>query len=93
MRPPAEADKLAQQAMTSQPAEPDPEIWYYQGAIFAYCGKKDAAMRMFRLATGQNYCGHSNLLSDPLVSSLQSQKEFDKVLTAASECQQALASN
>jgi len=93
MRPPAEADKLAQQAMTSQPAEPDPEIWYYQGAIFAYCGKKDAAMRMFRLATGQNYCGYSNLLSDPLVSSLQSQKEFDKVLTAASECQQALASN
>jgi hypothetical protein len=82
---------LAQQALTTQPAEPDPEIWYYQGAVFAFCGKKDAAMHMFRLAIGQNYCGYSNLLSDPLVVSLKSEKEFDKVLTAASECQQALS--
>ena len=91
MRPAAEADRLAQQAMTTQPAEPDPEIWYYQGAVFAFCGKKDAAMHMFLLAVGQNYCGYSNLLSDPLVTSLKSEKEFDKVLTAAGDCQQALS--
>jgi hypothetical protein len=37
-------DRMAQQAETSLPAEPDPETWYYQGAIFAYCGKKQAAL-------------------------------------------------
>ena len=91
MRPASEADRLAQQAVTTQPAEPDPETWYYQGAVFAFCGKKDAALRMFRLAIGQNYCAYSNLLSDPLVTHLKSEKEFDTVLTAASECQQALS--
>jgi serine/threonine protein kinase/tetratricopeptide (TPR) repeat protein len=90
VRPAAELDKLAHEAETNQPAEPDAEIWYYQGAIFGYCGKNEAAFRLFRAAIEQNYCAHSNLLSDPLLTKLRSDRRFDAVLTAASRCQEAL---
>src|SRR5439155_524931 len=50
MRPASELDRLAHDAETNPPAEPDPEIWYYQGALFGYCGKKQAALRMLESA-------------------------------------------
>ena len=91
LRPPSELDRLAHEAETTQPAEPDPEIWYYQGALFGYCGKKEAALHLLSSAVEQNYCAHSNLLSDPLLAKLRADPGFDKVLTAASNCQQAIA--
>jgi eukaryotic-like serine/threonine-protein kinase len=90
MRPAAELDRMAHEAETNPPAEPDPEIWYYQGALFGYCGKKQAALRMLQSAVEQNYCSHSNLLSDPLLAKLRADPEFSKVLTAASACQDAM---
>jgi TolB-like protein len=90
LRPPSELDRIAHEAETSQPAEPDPELWYQEGAILAFCGKKEAAFRLFTLAIEQNYCSYSNLLSDPLVAKLRSDPKFDAVLTAASNCQKAI---
>jgi serine/threonine protein kinase/TolB-like protein len=90
LRPQSELDRMASEAAVSQPAEPDPELWYYQGSIFAYCGKKDAAFHLFKLAIEQNYCAHSNLLSDPLLAKLRSDPKFDEVLTASSQCQLAV---
>jgi eukaryotic-like serine/threonine-protein kinase len=90
MRPAADLDRLAHDAETNPPAEPDPEIWYYQGALFGYCGKKQAALRMLESAVEQNYCAHSNLLSDPLLAKLRAEPAFSKVLTAASACQDAI---
>jgi eukaryotic-like serine/threonine-protein kinase len=71
LRPAADLDRMAQEAETSLPTEPDPETWYYQGAIFAYCGKKQAALHLLQSAVEQNYCAHENLLSDPLLAKLQ----------------------
>ncbi len=88
--PPADADRIAQQALTTQPAELDPETWYYEGAILAFCGKTDAAIHMFKLAIEQNYCAYSNLLSDPLLAELRKNPRIDEVLTAASGCQEAI---
>jgi len=88
--PASELDRLAHEAETNPPAEPDPEIWYYQGAIFAFCEKKNAAFHMLRSAIDQNYCAYSNLLSDPLVRALHSDRKFDEVLTAAHACQSAI---
>ena len=88
--PPSELDRIAQQALTTPPAEPDPEIWYYQGSLFAYCGKNEAALHMLGLAVQQNYCAYSNLLSDPLLQKMRADPKFDKVLTAAHECQSAI---
>ena len=69
---------------------PIPELSYYQGALFAYCGKKDAAFHMLKTAIEQNYCAYSNLLSDPLLRGLHSDRQFDELLTAAHACQQAV---
>jgi serine/threonine protein kinase/tetratricopeptide (TPR) repeat protein len=90
LRPAADLDRMAQEAETSLPAEPDAETWYYQGAIFAYCGKKQAALHLLQSAVEQNYCAHENLLSDPLLAKLRTDTAFDKVLTAAGSCQEAV---
>jgi TolB-like protein len=88
--PSSELDRLAHEAETNPPAEADPEVGYEQGAIFAYCGKKEAAFHVMKIAIEQNYCSYSNLLSDPLVRSLHSDPKFDEVLTAAHQCQDAI---
>jgi len=90
MRPVADLDRMAQEAETSLPTDPDPETWYYQGALFAYAGKKQAALHLLQSAVGQNYCAHENLLSDPLLAKLRTETAFDKVLTAAGNCQEAV---
>ena len=92
LRPAADLDRMAQEAETSLPTDPDPETWYYQGALFAYCGKKQAALHLLQSAVGQNYCAHQNLLSDPLLAKLREDAAFDQVLTAAGACQEAVRS-
>jgi tetratricopeptide (TPR) repeat protein len=91
LRPPSELDRMAHEAETSSPSEPDPELWYYQGAILGYCGKKEAALHMLNEAVEQNYCAYSNLLADPLLAKLRKDPEFDKVLTAASRCRESVS--
>ena len=90
LRPAADLDRMAQEAETNLPSEPDAETWYYQGALFAYCGKKQAALHLLQSAVEQNYCAHENLLSDPLLAKLRTDAAFDKVLTAAGLCQEAV---
>jgi tetratricopeptide (TPR) repeat protein len=90
MRPEADLDRMAQEAETSVPTDLDPETWYYQGALFAYAGKKQAALHLLQSAVEQNYCAHENLLSDPLLAKLRTDTAFDKVLTAAGACQETV---
>jgi serine/threonine protein kinase/TolB-like protein len=93
LRPPSDLDRMAQEAETSLPTDPDVETWYYQGTIFAFCGKKQAALHLLESAVEQNYCAHENLLSDPLLAKLRTDTAFDKVLTAAGTCQDAVRSS
>jgi serine/threonine protein kinase/tetratricopeptide (TPR) repeat protein len=90
LRSATELDRMAKDAETAQPSEPDPENAYYQGSILAFDGKNVAALHMFTMAIEENYCAYSNLLSDPLLSKLRSDPDFNKVLTAASDCQAAV---
>jgi len=90
LRPPSELDRIAHEAETTFPAGTDPEPWYYQGSIFAFCGKQNAAIHMLQAAVEQNYCAYSALLSDPLLAKLRSSREFDKVLTAAHQCRESV---
>jgi hypothetical protein len=78
------------QTETAVVADPDPEAWYQQGAIMAYCGKKDIALRMIGRAIQQNYCAYSALQTDPFLVKLRGVPEFDKLLTAADGCQSSL---
>jgi TolB-like protein/predicted Ser/Thr protein kinase len=90
--PASELDKIAHEDEVGQPADPDPELLYYQASILAYCGKKEAALHMVQTAVESNYCAYSNLLDDPLWTKLKSDPKFDEVLTAAHRCQQAVKS-
>ncbi len=93
LRPPSELDRIAHDAETSSPSDPDPELSYHQGTLFAYAGKKAAAFHMLKMAIEQNYCAYSNLLSDPLLRGLHPDQRFDMLLTAAQQCQQAVLKN
>ena len=85
-RPP-DLDRIVREAEASTLAEPDPEQWYLTGAVMAYCGQKDAALRLLKAAVQQNYCAHSAPLEDPLLKGLRKEKAFEEVLTEASKCQ------
>ena len=90
LRPESDLDRIAQDAQTSFPSDPDPETWYYEGSLLAYCGKQDAAIHLLGSAIANNYCAYSNLLTDPLLTKLRSDPDIDKLLTAARECQDAV---
>ena len=87
---PADMDRIVREAEASVMTEPDPESWYHVGALMAYCGQKDAALRLLKAAVQQNYCAYSALLGDPLLKALRKETAFDEVLTAGSKCQEAL---
>jgi hypothetical protein len=90
MRPASESDKIIAEAEASVLAEPDPEPWYEQGTIMAFCGNPAVALHMLTAAVEQNYCSYSALLSDPLLAKMRSTKDFDAVLTAAHQCQESV---
>jgi len=87
LRPPEDADRMAHDAETTPPAAADSELLYYQGALFADCGKRQAALRMLQAAIDQNYCSYSNLQLDPMLRKIRTTPGFDKLLEAARECQ------
>jgi TolB-like protein len=87
---PADIDRIVREAESSVMTEPDPEAWYHVGALMAYCGQKDAALRLLKAAVQQNYCAYSALLDDPLLKNLRKETAFNEVLTAASTCQETL---
>jgi serine/threonine protein kinase/tetratricopeptide (TPR) repeat protein len=90
LRPAADLDRIAHEAETTLPTDPDPETWYYEGTLLGYCGKKQAAFQLLRHAIEQNYCAHSNLLSDPLQAKLRSSPGFNDLLIAATACQRTM---
>ena len=87
VRPDPNLDQVALQTERRVMAEPDPEPWYTQGAILAYCGKKDIAYRLIARAIGQNYCAYGALQSDPILDKIRDTAEFDKLLTDGKDCQ------
>ena len=92
LRPASEPDQLAHEAETNLPSEPDPELLYYQGALFADCGKRQAALHLLQGAIDQNYCSYSQLLLDPMLRKLRPDPAFAKLERFAKECQQAATS-
>jgi serine/threonine protein kinase len=89
LKPASDLDRIAQGSETSYPSDPDPETWYYEGSLFAYCGKQTAALHLLQSAIQNNYCSYENLLTDPLMAKLRANPAMDKLLTQARECQEA----
>jgi eukaryotic-like serine/threonine-protein kinase len=87
---PADFERIVREAESSTMMEPDPEAWYHVGALMAYCGQNEPALRLLKAAVQQNYCAYSALLEDPLLKGLRKETAFNEVLTAGSACQEAL---
>jgi len=87
---PADMDRIVRETESSVMMEPDPEAWYHIGALMAYCGQKEPALRLLKAAVQQNYCAYAALLDDPLLKDLRKDTAFDEVLTAAGNCQASL---
>jgi DNA-binding winged helix-turn-helix (wHTH) protein/TolB-like protein len=85
--PASELDKLANESESSLGRSGDPEALYYQGAILAYCGRKENAVRLLSGAIQANYCAYAALQADPLLAKLRASPEFSQLLSAAKECQ------
>jgi serine/threonine protein kinase len=87
---PADMDRIVRETESSVMIEPDPELWYHVGAMMAFCGQKEPALRLLTAAVQQNYCAYTALLDDPMLKDLRKETTFDQVLTAASNCQKTL---
>ena len=88
LRPFSEAQEIAHATESAPPAVFDPELLYYEGAIFAGCGLPPAALRMLNAAVERNYCSVSHLQFDPMLRKIRQTPGFDNLLDAARKCQQ-----
>jgi hypothetical protein len=80
--------RLAQQAQNELLPETDSELKYYQGAILVACGEKDMGFAFLARAVDENYCAYQALQSDPLLTGVQGDPEFRRIVDAAGRCQQ-----
>jgi hypothetical protein len=92
LRPAGEQDRIARDLVANAGGELDPELLYYQGAWLGYCGKNQAALQLLQSAVERSYCAYTNLLNDPMLAKLRADQAFNKVLTEASACQDAVKS-
>jgi len=87
---PVDMDEIAREAELSVMREQDPEVWYHLGELMAYCGQKDAAIRLLRGAIEHNHCAYETLQTDPLLVKLRGTPDFSDLQSAAKQCQHAL---
>jgi eukaryotic-like serine/threonine-protein kinase len=66
---------------------PDPEAKYFQGAQDAFCGVRQNALRMLRVAVEKNYCAYPAMDTDPFFADLRGLPEFAAIRSAGIECQ------
>lgn len=87
-RPASEIEALAKRTEANAMARADPEVWYLQGAELAWCGQREAALRLLGRAVEQNYCSYPALDTDPLWASLRDDPRFKHIRAAGIDCQQ-----
>jgi serine/threonine protein kinase/tetratricopeptide (TPR) repeat protein len=80
-------DKIEHETEAALLANVDAEPRYLVGTTLAYCGQKDAALRLMKSAIEQNYCAYSALQADPLLVKLRGTPEFSGLLSEAKQCQ------
>ena len=85
--PSAELDRIVREQEPLFAVRPDPEDRYLFAVDLAYCGEKDAALRMLKSAIEGKYCAYTALQKDPLLASLRATPEYTQLLSAAKQCQ------
>jgi eukaryotic-like serine/threonine-protein kinase len=85
--PAAEIHRQAERAQDELLPETDSELKYYHGSLLAACGEKEIAYKFLAKAVEGQYCAYQALQTDPLLSGVQADPEFRKILAAAEACQ------
>jgi TolB-like protein/predicted negative regulator of RcsB-dependent stress response len=80
-------DRVVHEAETAAMSATDGEPRYVVGSLLAYCGQKDAALRLLKSAVEQNYCAYTALQNDPLLVKFRGTPEFSELLSTAKQCQ------
>jgi serine/threonine protein kinase/tetratricopeptide (TPR) repeat protein len=88
---PAEVARISNDAETNLLPERDSELKYYQGTLFAYCGRPDTAYKFLAKAISENYCATEALQKDPLLNSMRGTVQFGQLVTMSSQCTQKIA--
>jgi serine/threonine protein kinase/tetratricopeptide (TPR) repeat protein len=85
--PADEIHRLAKLAEVELLPETDSELKYHQGSLLTACGEKEVGYKFLAKAVNEKYCAYQALQADPLLSGVQTDAEFRKILSAAEECQ------
>jgi adenylate cyclase len=88
LQPASDLDRFAREAERSLGTATDPEAWYYQGAILAFCGKPQAAASMLTGAIAGKYCAATALQTDPLLRKLRGKAQYNELLPLARKCEE-----
>jgi len=80
-------DKIVHETEVVLLADADADPRYLVGTTMAYCGQKDAALRLMKSAIEQTYCAYTTLQTDPLLAKLRGTPEFSGLLSEAKQCQ------
>lgn len=72
-------------------AQRDPEPKYFTARRFAYCGYRDAALRLLRSAVQNNYLVYPAMDRDPLLVTVRNTPEFTSIRDLAIQKQKELA--
>jgi hypothetical protein len=83
---PSRLSEIANRTEVAAVAANDAEIRYLVGRLLAYCGQEEQALRVLNSAI-RHYCAYTALETDPLLTKLRGNSEFDKLRSAAKECQ------
>lgn len=78
--------ELSRRSEDNTAAAFDPEVKYWDAALQAHCGFRDAALRLLETAVDQNYCSYPAVDLDPLWDPLRDDPEFVRIRDTAIAC-------
>ncbi len=84
--PSAELEQTVRDILPGFLANPDPENRYLFATDLAFCGEKEAALRVLKSAVEGKYCAYTALQKDPLLAELRSAPQYNELLATAKQC-------
>jgi hypothetical protein len=80
--------QIAREVVAKRLPEKDPERKYGTAGVLAFCGQRDAALTLLRLAVERNYCVTLAAENDSLFRSLRGNPEFAQLINQAHQCRE-----
>jgi hypothetical protein len=70
---------------------PDPDAWYFGAAMFAWLGRKEAALGLLEADAKRNFCVYPAIDNDHMFDKIRNTPEFQAARQNAMTCQQRYA--